>query len=231
MSALIRQSHANNESPLWLSVEGTNVVDGTLTINGDIVTNGSQNSAGLIMKNSQHISILDGGIPTQNESLRITAGTTGAPYPDGAFANFGTGLDGAFGFGVIGQQPSTTLIAGGIGNNADVLLVGGLVSSQGVQTTQLSLVNQDPAKAVYGTATLVAGSAVINTTQCAGPSTIILLTRTNVNASTTLGELRIRSRNVGNFTIESDVIAAPGIAEAGDLSDVDWVIINPNPNA
>jgi hypothetical protein len=212
----------------YLPVDGSASIS-NLTVDGFITTEGALNSAGLIMKNAQHISILDGGSSTQNESLRIEAGTTGAPYPDGAFANLLTGLNGAIGFGVVGEaNPSSFIAVGGLGNSADEFILDGQLSSKSVQTNQIFLVNTDPAKQIYGTATLTAGSVVINTTQCAGPSTIILLTRTDVNASTSLGELRVRQRNVGSFIIESDGFAAPGVPDTGDVSTFDWVIINPS---
>lgn len=211
----------------YLPVNGSASIS-NLTVDGSITTEGALNSAGLIMKNAQYISILDGGSPTQNESLRIQAGTSGAPYPDGSFASFQTGLDGTFYWGVVGQLASSSLTVGGIGNRADEFLLQGQMSADSVQTNQIFLVNTDPAKQIYGTATLTAGSVVINTTQCAGPSTIILLTRTDVNASTSLGELRVRQRNVGSFIVESDGFAAPGVPDAGDVSTFDWVIINPS---
>lgn len=217
---------STGNSGISISAQGSNL-DG-MTLGGSLVVKGPLNTVGITMQNAQYVSILDGAAPTPNESLRITAGTSGAPYPDGAFANFQTGLNGAFGFGVVGQLPSTILSAGGIGNYTDEFIVGGQVSSQSVQTTQVFVGNQDPAKAVIGTATLTAGTITINTTQCAGPTTMILLTRTDINASTSLGMLRVRSRNVGNFTIEACGPSPANVVDVGDLSTFDWLIINPS---
>ena len=112
-------------------------------------------------------------------------------------------------------QPAATI-------NDDALVIGGSVSAQ-----ELKL--PTGVDGAMGTATLVAGQAIVNTTACLGVNSFIFLTRTNLNASTALGDLRIQNKLVGQFTITSSTMSTPPplSPEVGDLSDVQWVIINP----
>jgi hypothetical protein len=101
------------------------------------------------------------------------------------------------------------------------LNIGGVVSAR-----QLKL--QTGVDALIGNGTLLNGTATITTTGCIGVNSFIFLTRTNVNASTALGDLRIQQKNVGSFLVESSTMATPPLgAETGDQSDFSWVIINP----
>lgn len=113
------------------------------------------------------------------------------------------------------------------GNITGDLTVDGTLFGTTVQAIGYQFDASSPTAASCGTSTLVAGqSPVINTTLCLGPQTIILLQRTDVNASTSLGELRVRQRNAGNFLVESDGFAAPGVPDTGDVSSFNWVLIN-----
>ena len=125
-------------------------------------------------------------------------------------------------FGGYSGLPGQTYINPAASANQDSLVVGGSVSVQ-----QLKLATG--VDAAIGTATLVAGQAIVNTTACLGVNSFIFLTRTNLNASTALGDLRIQNKNVGQFTITSSTMSSPPplSPETGDLSDVQWVIINP----
>lgn len=104
------------------------------------------------------------------------------------------------------------------GANADILTIGGRVI-----TRELELLGSGDPAATVGTATLVAGQAVVNTT-ASDVTSHIFLTHTNLNASTAVGTLRITNRSANSFTVNS-MTAAAGI-EANDLSDFDWVIFN-----
>lgn len=289
MSALIRQSHANNESPLWASASSgggasateynlvttsgqpantkmtsDNTTNGVMVLQGDnirfgkvgstlvntglttsafganldvfnvggvITTFGTPNSAGLIMNNAQHISILDGGAPTQNETLRIESGTTPAPGSM-PYANILSGSatsDGVINFGIIGgvPAPQSSLVVSTAANGDSLNIGGGAYVTGGLQCGTLSFVlDPNPANAIYGTATLVNGLATVSTNQC-DITSIILLTRTDVNASIFLGELRIRQKNANSFVVESTNPSSPVNVQVDDQSTFDWIIINP----
>lgn len=104
------------------------------------------------------------------------------------------------------------------GTNGDVLTIGGTVDAKFLK---LGDSGTDP---VVGTGTLAAGTATINTTAC-DVSSYILLTHTNLNASTAVGTLRVVNKIANSFTVNS--VDATGTIEANDLSSFDWIIINP----
>jgi hypothetical protein len=215
MSSLIRQSHATNDSPLWLSASG-GTINGALNVKGTISTSPDG-----------QFGVISGGF-----FVKDTGGAT----------DLGIGYDSTVnGNGFIFCRPGKSIIlaqTGSItGNSAftpsadgvdlDSLSIGGTVFGNVVSTSSLTLDSSTPGKAICGTSTLVAGqSPVITTTACLDPTTKIFLQRTDVNASTSLGELRIKQRNAGNFLVESDAIATPGVPDAGDVSTFDWMIVN-----
>ncbi len=75
-----------------------------------------------------------------------------------------------------------------------------------------------------GTATLTAGTVVVANSNIASTDKI-LITRTGVNASTTLGFLDTSIVNAVAFTIRSLELATPGMVETGDVSTVDYFIV------
>lgn len=119
------------------------------------------------------------------------------------------------GAGGVGANSSLTISAAT--TNADVLFIGGKVECR-----ELDLNDAGPA-AVIGRATLVAGQVVVNTTAC-DVTSYIFLTRTNLNASTAVGTLRVSNKGANDFTVNS--VDATGAIEVNDVSDFDWVIIN-----
>lgn len=125
-------------------------------------------------------------------------------------------------FGGYSGLPGQSYIQPAASTNQDILVVGGSVSTQQLRVAV-------GANTSMGSGTLVNGAATITTTACIGVNSRIFLVRTNVNASTALGELRIRQRNVGSFLVESSTMTTPPAlgAETGDQSDFDWIIINP----
>lgn len=78
----------------------------------------------------------------------------------------------------------------------------------------------------FGTVTLIAGTITVTTTAVTA-SSIILLTRQSVGASTALGALTVGTITPGvSFVISADTLATPGTPLAADLSVVGWQIIN-----
>lgn len=126
-------------------------------------------------------------------------------------------------FGGVAGLPGQSYIQPSASTNQDALVIGGSVSTQ-----QLKL-NTSGAAAVMGSGTLLNGAATINTTACLGVNSVIMVTRTNVNASTALGVLRVRAKNVGFFLVEASTLTTPPAlgAELGDQSDFDWIVVNP----
>jgi hypothetical protein len=144
--------------------------------------------------------------------LTATGSTPGTSYIQAATA---------IKFGQIGQgTTNTTLTISAPGANADLLRVGGTVD-----TNALKLANSGGA-ATVGSGTLSSGTVVISTT-ASDVGSYILLSRTAVNASTALGELRVSNKGANNFTVVSATVGTPSTTQTGDLSTFDWVIINP----
>lgn len=162
----------------------------------------------------------------QTGELEIDSGVT-APPGSNPYVNILTQPDGVINFGIIGGNPAPqTSISVSATANGDALNVGGdmyATGQVGCGSLQFVLDNANP---IYGSATLVNGEVVVNTNQ-ADVSSIMILTRTAVNASTALGELRVRQKNAQNFIVTSATPGTPGTALAGDLSSFDWIIINP----
>lgn len=215
MSLLINESYANTAQPLWLGASG-GVIDGNIT--ADEVITGRLNTTRQIGIGSHAFSDANGN--TQAGLLLTGAGTTVPPAND---LMIGVANGQKIRFNQVGNDGfNTFLLPSAPGANQDNLTVGGVGAIR-----QLKLLDAGPA-AVMGTETLVAGnSPVINTSVMLGPQTYVFLTRTDVNASTSLGELRVRQRNVGSFLVESDNPATPGVADPGDVSSFVWMIINP----
>lgn len=198
MSALQRQTYANADQPLFLSTGG-----GTIT--GDLVVDGSVESVvdGFQVVDANGVVKAALGVNTTNAYVACQSGQR-------------------IYFGGYSGLPGQSYINPAASANQDSLVVGGSVSVQ-----QLKVATG--VDAAMGTATLVNGTVVVNTTKCLGVNSFIFLTRTNLNASTALGDLRIQNKNVGSFTITSSTMSTPPplAPETGDLSDVQWLIINP----
>lgn len=78
----------------------------------------------------------------------------------------------------------------------------------------------------FGTVTLSSGTATVMTSAM-GASTQILMTRTNVAGSTSLGALYISTFTANtSFTITSAQLATPSSTQTGDNSTVFWMMIN-----
>ncbi|HEY3527465.1 MAG TPA: hypothetical protein VGK47_14815 [Nitrososphaeraceae archaeon] len=102
---------------------------------------------------------------------------------------------------------------------------GGHLSIASVARTLL--VNGGAATDFIGTGVLVAGASapIANTNIAAGD--VILLARTAVNASTTLGELTYTINAGVSFTVRSAIIGTPGSDQTGDVSSFAYFIVRP----
>lgn len=116
---------------------------------------------------------------------------------------------------------STTTINSGSGN---VNVTGGHLAIASVAKTLL--VNGGAVTDFIGTGTLVLGTETIANTNIAAGD-VILLTRTGVAASTTLGEL-VYSISAGvSFTVRSAIVGTPGSNQTGDVSTYAYFIVRP----
>jgi hypothetical protein len=206
MSLLGTPVYANPDTPLWLSSQG-GVVTGNVTFEKAVYSGtGFVTYAGGGLGGFE---ILD---PSGNAQVFRLAATTGvSPRSIIQSAN-------PIYFNQIGTaNGNTSLTLSAFGANADLLSVGGTVAAR-----NLDLLDTTGA-AVIGTATLAAGSAIISST-ASDVTSYIFLTRTDLNASTAVGELRITNKSASTFTVNS--VDATGTVETGDLSSFDWVIIN-----
>ncbi len=77
-----------------------------------------------------------------------------------------------------------------------------------------------------GTGVLTAGTQTIANTNIA-TGDVILLTRTAVNASTTLGEFTYTISNGASFTVTSVILGTPGSTQTADVSSYAYVIVRP----
>lgn len=176
---------------------------------------------GIDVPQGQSIDFYDSSA-TPIKSLSIVTADTATPGV--TFSQIGVQPGATLYFSQMGQSANTyiTPAAYNVSNPGDQLVVGG-----SLYTRQLHLQNTAGAE-VFGSATLVDGLVTVNTT-AADINSIILLSRTAVNASTYLGELRIRQKNANSFVVESTNIASPvsgGVAVL-DQSSFDWTILNP----
>lgn len=206
-------SQANANTTLTCSAPGGNL--DSFVCGGQISATGIAGSRGMANFNAKYLSFYDATAPNNIEAMRIGSATTGTP-----------GLT----FSEIEVQPGSTLYFNQIGQAANSYITpaasGGVDIFRVGGALDFDLLNCKTGGAAdsVGTATLVNGTVVVNTT-ASDVNSIILLTRYNVNASTALGELRVSNKGANNFTIVSADPANPAVTEAGDLSDVMWMIV------
>lgn len=212
MSLLVNESYAGPSTPLWLSAGG-GTINGNLTLNGAI-TAGRVAASKEILSGFGNFALIDASGSTMGGVVQ--QGTAGA---SDVVIQTQSGRKVIFGL-VAGSGGNTSLTPSAAGANTDLLTVGGTVDA-----LALKLANTGGA-ATVGSATLSAGGVVVSTT-ASDVNSYILLSRTAINASTALGELRVSNKGANNFTVISAQPATPTIAESGDASSFDWVIINP----
>lgn len=107
------------------------------------------------------------------------------------------------------------------GANQDLFLWGGRLQGQELALADATLT---PLAPVVGTATLTAGTTIINTTAC-DVGSYIFLSRTDLNTTTAVGELRVSNKGANDFTVVS--VDVTGAQVAGDDSSFDWMIVGP----
>lgn len=212
MSLLINESYASSSTPLWASASG-GTISGNLTVAGNITT--TPPGLNSLTSGALYIRKVDNAI-----SLDLGYDVSG----NGVIACQGGG--GSIKFTQLGSAGNTTFTPSAFGAGLDNFSVQGIVSATRVATNSLELLDVG-ANAIVGTSTLVTGSSpVIVTGACLGPQSKIFLTRTDINASTSLGMLRVRQRNAGNFLVEACGPSPANVVDLGDDSSFDWMIIN-----
>jgi hypothetical protein len=212
MSLLGTPVYANPTTPLWVGVGG-GTISGNVTIDG-FVTAGRVASSRALEPAFGNFVMLDASGATVGGLNQI-----GTPGATDTIVQTTSGRKLFFGL-VGGAGANTSLTPSAVGANLDLLSVGGTLDA-------LALRLEDTGAApVVGTGTLALGTRTIATTAC-DVGSYILLTRTAVNASTALGELRVSNQGANDFTVVSADPANPVATETGDLSDFHWMIINP----
>jgi len=88
------------------------------------------------------------------------------------------------------------------------------------------LVNGGAVTDFIGTGVLTAGTQTIANTNIAAGD-VILLTRTAVNASTTLGMLTYTISAGASFTVTSVILGTPGSTQTADVSSYAYFIVRP----
>jgi len=119
------------------------------------------------------------------------------------------------------NSTSTTTINSGSGN---VNITGGHLSIATVAKTLL--VNGGAVTDFIGTGVLTAGTQTIANTNIAAGD-VIILTRTGVAASTTLGVLTYTISAGASFTVTSVILGTPGSTQTGDVSTYAYFIVRP----
>jgi hypothetical protein len=206
MSLLGSQVYANPDTPLWLAASGNATTTGNILASRVAATKQFGGLGTIVLTDASNNTV--GGF---NQVATV------APFSDlyivsqsGQKIQFGT-IGGGGGNSFI--TPSTT------GANADLLSVGGTVSARNLDLLDTG------AAAVIGTATLTSGTVTVNTTAC-DVTSYIMLSRTAVNASTAVGELRVSNQGANNFTVVSATPATPGTTLTTDVSTFHWMIVN-----
>lgn len=224
MSLLGSQVFANTTNPCWLGSSGAQTISNL----GSLTVGSSNSSAGVNgFLTAGRIAASRAINPTfGNFALSDAAGTTvgglnqvGTPGATDVIVTATSGRK--IYFGTVGAGSfNSSMTVSAPGANLDLLTVGGTVDA-----LALSLADTGGA-AVVGSGTLSNGLAQINTT-ASDVTSYILLSRTAINASTALGNLRVSSKNANNFIVTSADSTTPTNTETGDQSSFDWLIVNP----
>lgn len=146
----------------------------------------------------------------------------------------GIDMDSALQTVITSSQSAATAIqltasdaAGGINftsGTGNVSVTGGHLAIASVAKTLL--VNGGAVTDFIGTSVLTAGTVTVANTNIA-TGDVILLARTAVNASTTLGVFTYTISNGASFTVTSKIVGTPGSTETGDVSSFAYFIIRP----
>ncbi len=174
------------------------------------------------------------GITSANNiTTTITSGKTYAVVGGGGTINIG--IDAANTIAIGNGAFATTTSLGSTNTTSTTTINGG---SGGVNVTGANLQIATAGKFLeikgaafaatnsIGVGTLVMGAATINNTNIA-TGDVILLTRTGVAASTTLGMLTYTISNGASFTVTSVIVGTPGSPQTGDVSTFSYIIVRP----
>ncbi len=157
-------------------------------------------------------------LATTGASTNTFGNTTGATSVGILAGSGGINLTGA-----VTSANAVTVTAGNItATNGNLVLgtAGNKIVSTSVASTTTAGANS------FGTVTLASGMATISTTAVTA-SSIIMLTRQSVGASTALGQLTVGTIVANtSFVISAATQATPGTPLAADVSVVGWMIIN-----
>lgn len=197
---------------------------GAITIGGT-----AQSTGAITVGNSSATNTLNLGIGNGANTTNISTGTGGNTIHigDGAGTNTIT----------IGNAASVNTVALGSTNSTSTTTIsGGTGVTHGVQITGGPLVIATAAQFLAwkggavtdfrGTGVLTAGTQTIANTNIA-TGDMIFITRTAVNASTTLGEFTYTISNGASFTVTSVILGTPGSTQTGDVSSYAYIIVRP----
>jgi len=182
---------------------------GNFTLEGDVASTYAISGTGV---NTGTITIGGG---TGAQSINIGNSTGGKTIAIGTGAGVNSVSLGST------TTTSATTINSGSGN---VNITGGHLAIASVAKTLL--VNGGAVTDFIGTGVLTAGTQTIANTNIA-TGDIILLARTGVAASTTLGVLTYTISNGVSFTVTSVILGTPGSAQTGDVSTYSYFIVRP----
>lgn len=211
MSLLGTPVYANPDTAIWLAANGgganIHLITGDLEITGDLKVDGKADVVG-------DVTTLGGSFQVE-DALGVPKMFMGSLASQSFIES-----DDVLYFTRIGSAAAATSMVFQTAPALDEFSTG-LVKASALNLADGSTSPQAP---VVGRATLTAGTALVNTFAC-DVTSYILLTHTNLNASTAVGTLRVSNKGANDFTVVS--VNAAGVQEAGDDSDFDWLIVNP----
>lgn len=253
MSLLATPVYANPSTPLWVSVGGSHTgpitgrpitaldlsgnssllllgtnpsnsyIQSAGTINFGQIGTGNVNTSLAISPAGSNTDVLTVGgsiisksdIRTQDASggtgIRMTTTAPGVNYLQ---------VNDALLFTLPGQGSGNSSLQVKPLGQEDILTVGGFCDAYRLGTTST---NQPDSSA--GTATLSNGTVTVSTT-ASDVTAQIMITRTAINGSTAVGNLRVSNQGANDFTVVSCRDASPTTTETGDQSSFAWFIIN-----
>jgi hypothetical protein len=109
-------------------------------------------------------------------------------------------------------EPTDTAAGSGLGRFVAVATTPQTLGNLGIQT---------------GSGVLTAGASG-NVAATITASSKVFVTRTAVNASTTLGELAVTNKTIGapgHFVVDAETVGTPATPQAGDASSFDWMVV------
>jgi hypothetical protein len=208
MSALQRQTYANQTNALFVKTSGNSTVDGVITAEL-FTTNGTVGSQGLRLANEQYISFTDEPASPVVEGLRIYSAETVTPGQTFASIAVQPGSLGLF-FNQIGQSANSYILPGpfSLATPTDQFVIGG--------TTTTRFLNLGAPSCGTGTIAIGATNVVISSTAVAAGSKIFLTFFGSPSAGPGKGVSQ------GNLIVNQGLIV-PATSFRVDLTDADGV--------